>query len=157
MCSYFPRGPLVLARCCCCCWRDANSDAEAPDDPLKPAMQCEPRFPYAESRIHFVRTRQSDAGERSLILLVPMAVKQRLLLLLLLLLPLILLLRRLRRRRERRRHARHVTTWFTSCDEDLTQTKISVRSFGKIGILCYAVWTFVHSISILKVLCQFQS
>ena len=104
---------------------------------------------------HYVHTRQSDAGERSLILLVPMAVKQ-LLLLLLLLLPLILLLRRLRRRRERRRHARHVTTWFTSCDEDLTKTKISVRPFGEI-ILCYAVWTFVHSISILKVLCQFQS
>ena len=63
-------------------------------------------------------TRQSDAGERALILLMSMTVEQLLLLLLLEPLVLLLLMRRLRRRREGRRHARRVGLRFTSGDED---------------------------------------
>ena len=152
MCSYFPRGPLALARCCCCCWRDANSDAEAPDDPLKPTMQCETSFPCAESRTItsipakvmpgnalwscWCRWRSSSCCCCCCCC---------------------------------------CCRWYCCCDDCdadesgdvmhdtlqrvslLTQTKISVRPFGKIGILCYAVCSFVHPVSILKVLCQFQS
>ena len=90
-------------------------------------------------------TRQSDAGERALILLMSMTVEQLLLLLLLEPLVLLLLMRRLRRRREGRRHARRVGLWFTSGDEDggripsrkvgqdLSQKRTCVRPLGGLG------------------------